>query len=231
MFFIKQQEVIQQIIDHYLFSGFTEATLNPFFLTHRYVIRKYKKDQIIHLQNERCDGMDIIQVGQVSVQNLDENGNILVINVFHQGDILGANLLFSTRNHYPMTVVAQSEVLLLQLNRELILDLCQANRGFMIGLMTEISDRTLILTDKINAISLKSIRRCIIDFLNYEFRFQKNSVIRLPLTKKELAEKFGIQRSSLSRELNKMRNDGLIEFDSRSITIKELSIIAQDINR
>ncbi|NCB72673.1 MAG: helix-turn-helix domain-containing protein, partial [Clostridia bacterium] len=44
-------------------------------------------------------------------------------------------------------------------------------------------------------------------------------------SKKELAENFGIQRTSLSRELNKMRKDNLIEFDSASITILDDSLI------
>ena len=42
------------------------------------------------------------------------------------------------------------------------------------------------------------------------------------VTKKDLAEKFGVQRSSLSRELNKMRKEGLIEYDAYSITIINL---------
>ena len=39
------------------------------------------------------------------------------------------------------------------------------------------------------------------------------------MTKKVLADKIGVQRTSLSRELSKMKNDGLIDFDSESITI------------
>ncbi|WP_243156050.1 helix-turn-helix domain-containing protein [Clostridium sp. C2-6-12] len=53
----------------------------------------------------------------------------------------------------------------------------------------------------------------------YEKYIQKNNVIKLTLTKKQLGEKFGIQRPFLSRELNKMRKDGLIKYDAYSITI------------
>jgi DNA-binding transcriptional regulator LsrR (DeoR family) len=45
------------------------------------------------------------------------------------------------------------------------------------------------------------------------------------MSKKDLAEKLGIQRSSLSRELNKMRNDGLIEFDANYIFIKNVELM------
>ena len=39
------------------------------------------------------------------------------------------------------------------------------------------------------------------------------------MTKKALAERIGVQRTSLSRELAKMRADGLIKYDAESIEI------------
>jgi len=56
----------------------------------------------------------------------------------------------------------------------------------------------------------------------YESYVQKSNIIKLEVTKKDVAEKVGVQRSSLSRELNKMRKDGLIEYDAFSITIVNL---------
>ncbi|NLZ83309.1 MAG: winged helix-turn-helix domain-containing protein, partial [Clostridiales bacterium] len=43
--------------------------------------------------------------------------------------------------------------------------------------------------------------------------------IKLNMTKKALAERIGVQRTSLSRELAKMRAEGLILFDKDAITI------------
>lgn len=168
--------------------------------------------------------MDIILKGTVSVQNIDENGNILTVNVLSVRDIIGTNLIYSSRNYYPMTVVATSKITILQMQRDLILELCQSNVGFMVGLMRAISDRTMTLTDKINAIALKTIRQCIIDFLKYEYHIQKSSVLKLNISKKDLAERLGIQRTSLSRELNKMRKDGLLDYDARTVTLGNIDI-------
>jgi CRP-like cAMP-binding protein len=168
--------------------------------------------------------MDIVLNGQVSVQNIDENGNVLTINIFSDRDIIGENLLFSSRNYYPMTVVAASRVTILHMQRELILELCQSNVSFMIGLIAQISDKTIILTDKIKAISMKTIRQCIIDFLKHEYHIQKSTIIKFNISKKDLAERLGIQRSSLSRELNKMRKEGLLEYNARTITLRNIDI-------
>ena len=80
----------------------------------------------------------------------------------------------------------------------------------------------MLLTDKIHALSLKTIRQQVCDFLQYEYYAQKSDVIELKISKKELAQRLGVHRTSLSRELNKMRREGLIEYDARSITLKGL---------
>ena len=65
----------------------------------------------------------------------------------------------------------------------------------------------------------RTIRECIISYLNYESKKQESSTIKLEITKKALAERIGVQRTSLSRELARMRDEGLIDFDSESIKV------------
>ncbi|MDY0236385.1 MAG: Crp/Fnr family transcriptional regulator [Gudongella sp.] len=202
-----------------LFDDFTKEELSDFFKSSKYEIKKYTKDQIIHLQNEHCNTMDIILEGKVSIQKIDEQGNVFQITQFLGGDFFGANLIFSSRNSYPMTVVSESNVTVLSMYKELIIMLGQSNTKFLLGFLSAVSDITLVLTDKIESMSLKTIRQKIFDFLKYEYSLKKNPRIDLNFTKKEFAERLGIQRTSLSRELNKMRNEGLILFDSKSITI------------
>lgn len=204
-----------------LFKGFNNDELVELFGLSKAEIREYHKDEILHLQNEACRAMEIILEGKVTIQNIDENGNVLTINAFAAGDIIGANLIFSSRNVYPMTVTASVHTTTMALGKELILALCSRSVQFMQGLLREISDKTIILTEKINAISRKTIRQCILDFLNHELYSQGSNVIKLELSKKELAERFGIPRSSLGRELNKMRNEGLVEYDAWTITLKK----------
>lgn len=217
---------IKALLSLNLFGGFSQNELVKLFGVSRYRIVHYNKGQIVHLQNEICHTMDIVLGGRISVQKIDEEGNVLKITVFSNGDVLGANLLFSSRNSYPMTVVAESGTVILHIYKELILELSQTNVRFMTGLMIVISDRTLVLTDKIDAISLKTIRQRIVDYLRYEYYLQKSTILYMAISKKDLAERLGIQRSSLSRELNKMRKDGLLEYKTRAITLKNIGIFS-----
>ena len=86
-----------------------------------------------------------------------------------------------------------------------------------------ISDHSVILGDRIKHYVNRTIRECIISYLDYESKKQESNTIKLEITKKALAERIGVQRTSLSRELAKMRAEGLIEFDSNSIKVQYTS--------
>ncbi|MDD4570826.1 MAG: Crp/Fnr family transcriptional regulator [Tepidanaerobacteraceae bacterium] len=222
---MKTTDIVQIVAHTDLFSSFTAHQLLSLFRDGLYSISKYKRNNIIYIQNEKCNTMDVILEGELAVQKIDENGGILTISNFFAGDVVGGNLLFSRRNTFPMTITCKSDCSILHIKKELVIELCQNNKDFLIKFLRSISDKALILTDKIKFISMKTVRQRIIDYLTFEYFYQKSPVIYLNTSKKELAERFGIQRPSLSRELNKMRAEGLIEFDAKTITIKNLKII------
>jgi CRP-like cAMP-binding protein len=205
-----------------LFKDLSFEDLNNLLTKDLYEIKNYTKNAIIHFQNEKCTRLDIILKGTILVQDIDSKGNALTISDFKACDVLGENLLFSHKNFYPMTVIAKTDAIILHIKKDLIIKLCQINVVFLKNFLQSISDKTLILTDKIKSLSMKTIRQCIIDYLIFESFSQSSNTIKLQCTKKELAENFGIQRPSLSRELNKMRKDGFIEYDAHSITIIDI---------
>jgi len=208
-----------------LFKCFSYDELDKLFTKENYKIKEYTKNSVIYFQNEKCESLDVILNGIISIQKIDSEGDVLTIYDFTSGNVLGENLLFSNRDAYPMTVITKSDATILHVKKDLILSLCQFNVGFLSLLLQSLSDKTLILSDKIKSLSLKTIRQCIIEFLLFEYYSQKNLKIKLYMTKKELAEKIGVQRSSLSRELNKMRSEDLINYDAKYITIKNIDLI------
>jgi CRP-like cAMP-binding protein len=208
-----------------IFNSFSNQELIRLFRTADYTILQYKKGGIIHFESEKCASWDIILKGEVVIQKIDEKGNVLTITEFSVGNTIGGNLLFSRHPYYPMSVLAKSDAQILHINKKMVLTLCQRNQDFLLQFLTSISDKTAILTNKLKSISIKSIRESLIEFLNYEHYSQKSMKIKLQLTKKELAERLGVQRTSLSRELNKMKKEGLVDYDARSITILDPKII------
>lgn len=185
-------------------------------------LTNYDIGEVIHFDGDRCSNLEIILFGKVSVERIEESGNLLTIAEFYKGDILGGGLVFSKNPYYPMTIMAKDETMLLEIGKSQLLDLCCENKDFLIVFLELISDQTLLLGNKIKHYVNRSIRESIIAFLKYEHIVQGSNKIVLEFTKKELAERIGVQRTSLSRELQKMRNEGLLCYDSDSITILNL---------
>lgn len=209
-----------------LFKCFNEEDFQSIFKNNS-SLKKYPKNSIIYMQNEECKSMDVILKGTITIQKIDSEGNILSLNDFSNGEIIGENLLFSVDNRYPMTISAISDVIILHIDKELVLKLCQINECFLLKFLQSLSSKALFLSNKITTLTMKSLRQCIIEFLLYEHHVQQTNNIKLIMTKKDLAGKFGVQRTSLSRELNKMRKDGLIDFDNNYIRIKDIKLLSE----
>lgn len=212
-----------------LFKCFNSEELENIFDERYYTVKEYEKNSIIYLQNEKCESLDVILNGIITIQKIDQDGKILTINDFISGEILGENLLFSANSDYPMTIIAKTDCTLLHVKKEIVLKLCQQNVAFLTSFLMSLSSKTLILSNKIKSLTMKTIRQLIIDFLLIESFSQGRTNVKLNMTKKDLAEKLGVQRSSLSRELNKMRNDGLVEYNSNYIYIKDIESMKHSI--
>jgi len=222
------EEYIELLKTGNLFKDFSYKEMIMLFNERNNYIKNYSKKNIIYFENEKCTSFDIILNGRIVIQKIDKNGNVLTIAEFYSGATIGGNLLFSNDSTYPMNILAKTDVTILHIKKEFVLELCQNNKVFLTEFLKCISDKALILTQKIKAISKKSIRESIIDFLNLEYYYQKKNRIELYISKKELAERLGVQRTSLSRELNKMKKDGLIIYDKNSITIVDSGIIKKN---
>ena len=185
----------------------------------KFKVTSYKKNSVIHFDGETCNKLEIILSGKVVVDRIDKSGTLLTISEFYKDDILGGNLLFSKNPYYPMTVLTQLPTDILGIDREVLFELFCNNPTFLRTYLELISDHAFILGDKIKHYINKTIRESIMNYLNYESKKQNSNCIKLNITKKAIAEKIGVQRTSLSRELAKMREDGLILFDTDSITL------------
>lgn len=188
-------------------------------------IKKYGQGEIIHFDGDHCHSIEIILTGHITIERIDDAGNLMTITDFFPDDILGANLLFSKKPYYPMMVTAKSNTSLLILPKNLVFDFCRANEAFLSVYLEYISDHTILLGDKIKHYLNRTIRDSLMAYIKSEYKLQNSYTLQLRISKKSLADRIGVQRTSLSRELQKMKNEGLIEYDKNSITVLDQSLL------
>lgn len=199
-----------------------EGQIKQYLNTGLMNITSYGLNEIIHFDGDYCDSLEIILHGNVIVERIDESGHLMTVASFSHGNCVGGNLLFSQNPYYPMTVTAKKPSTVLLISKKAVFDLCTANEDFLQLFLQVISDHTILLGAKIKYYVNRSIRDIIITYLTHEAERQATNPIQLESTKKALAERMGIQRTSLSRELQKMEKEGLIAVNGKLITLRKL---------
>lgn len=188
----------------------------------------FHKGCIVHLPGEPCLGIDILTEGKLSLQDIDESGNSLILSMMSAPAVIGTNILFSEEHGYPFTVTSLTDVQIIRLAKQTVLRLCGEKEAFLYEVLRSASEHTELLTQKLHALTFKSIRAKMVDFIKTEIKRQHSMTIRLPMNKTELAESMGIRRSSLGREITNMREEGILDFDNHTITVLNYALLDSD---
>lgn len=213
------EKYMDLIENNSLLNRLSSSEIDICFKDGSFHINTWGKNNIIHFSGEVCSNLEIILSGHVSVERIDEKGNLMTIGEFYSGEILGGNLLFSKAPYYPMTVTAKQPTVILKINKERLLSLFSLNSDFLKNYLEFVADHTTILGDRIRHYVGRTIRECVTSYLEQEISRQGSSKIALPITKKAWAERIGVSRTSLSRELAKMQKDGLIRYEGQIIEV------------
>lgn len=183
-------------------------------------IRRFKKEEHIVLRRELTGNMGILIEGSVNVYKEDIWGKRSLVSYLKEGGFFGENLIADSDGNPPenlnVSFVSTSPSLILFLPVRRILHPCNQSCPFhhqlAQNLFSMLADKNRNLMDKIEIISNGSVREKILSYLSMEAQRQNSSIIRIPLSRTELAEYLCVNRSALSRELSALKNDGLLDF-------------------
>ena len=193
--------------------------MNNYFDNLNKVPYVYKKNQIIKSEGDVCDYIYYILEGEVKAYTYTSEENVYLINTIKENDIFGDIPLFSSNNIFLGNVIASKATKLILISKSEFLDLCK-NENFLALYLKHNNDKFLNLQNRLKVLSQKNIREKVLFYLNKKsFALQSNII---PIESKEkLAEYLNIPRPSLSRELIKLKNDGLIDFDRHHIILSK----------
>lgn len=176
------------------------------------------KGSIIAHEQERVKGLGILIEGRAEIQRIYESGKAMTLATIGKGEVFGEAVLFSDQPYYPATVTAVEDSAVVFIDARTMLDMVYNNRHVLLNYLNMMSGRVLRLNGKVRELSL-SLRQRLADRLLAECERQQSEDITLPCSRREMAEQMGIPRPSLSREFAALRDEGLIEFDGKSVSI------------
>ena len=181
-------------------------------------IKAYPKNELIIRQGDVCDALYMLMVGSVKTEMITDSGNILGIEIIKAPCPLAPAFLFSDNNHFPVDVTSLEEVEIMKIPKAEIMRLMTTNPDFMSSFMTHNANRTQFLTNRLQLLSIKTIKGKLAHFL-LENSPVEGKPFEINRNQTELADFFGVARPSLARSLSEMVQENIISINKKEYTI------------
>jgi len=161
----------------------------------------------------------LILKGGAIVENIDHLGDISILMRLKKGDVYGLEMAYAGDATYKDSLIATEKTLVLFMNKHRVINPC-ANRCkrhdiVVKHIMQMVAENNMQLLEKVTHMSKKTIREKLLSYFYSLAEKAKSNYFEIPFNKTELASFLSVDRSAMSTELTKMREDGLIDFDKR----------------
>lgn len=217
------KEYIPELQSMYLFDGIADKEMELMLNCLGAYIREYKKDQCVILCEDNVDFVGIILSGKVNMIRDDLWGNRTLLVSMGKGDVFGENFSFGFAQNATVSfwTSTNSKILYLSFNRivQPCSKACEFHHRLIENMVMLIAKKNVALIDKVDILSKKTLREKISTYLLQEAGKHNNPYFDITLGRVQLAEYLCANRSALTRELNTMRNEGLIDYDKNSFHI------------
>lgn len=200
-----------------LFSGVGESEIEGMLLCLQAKKLLLKKGEYMCRAGEHLNCVPLLAEGRLHVQNDDFWGNRAIMNVILPGEIFGESYLAPDSGPMQNDILAieDSVVICLDANRVMTTcsSACRFHQTVVRNLFFEVSQRNRRLAQKLSHISKRSTREKLISYLSEQSKINGSSIFQIPMNRQQLADFLSVDRSAMSNELCKMRDEGLISFD------------------
>ncbi|MDR2891478.1 MAG: Crp/Fnr family transcriptional regulator [Deltaproteobacteria bacterium] len=181
----------------------------------------YQKGAVILLSGDAVDFVGLIVAGSVQIIQEDMDGRVAILAELGIADTFGEVFACADIRQSPVTVLAAEEVEILRLDYRRAITSCTSACPFHARLIRNmlklIARKSLSLNQKIEILSRRTTREKLLRFFDLQRGAAKKFTI--PYDREELAQYICVDRSAMSNELCKMRNEGLIRFQKNTFEI------------
>ena len=200
-----------------LFSGVGEGDIASLLSCLGARKKEYKKGEYILREGEHISDIFILVEGKIHIQKDDYWGNRSILSVISVGEMFGEGYAAPESGALLNDVVAveDSSVIFFDVKRILTTcsSACRFHNMIVQNMFFAISDKNRKLVQKLGHMSGRTTRAKLISYLSEEAKRQGSSAFTVPFNRQQLADYLCVDRSAMSNELCKMRDEGMIKFE------------------
>ena len=207
-----------------LFSGVSERELEAMLACLRPETKDYPKDAFVLRAGDTAEAVGLVLSGTILMLQEDVWGNRNILSKAGPGQTFAAAYACAPGSVLNVSVLAETPVTVLFLNVGRVLTLCPAacahHSRIIRNLLGELAGKNLRLGEKLTHMGQRTTRAKIMSYLSAEAQRLGTYELDIPFSRQQLADYLGVERSGLSLELGKMKQDGLLEFHKNHFELK-----------
>ena len=206
-----------------LFSGISEEDIESMLSCLDASVREFKKGEYVFRGGEHIGQITVLLSGELHIQRDDYWGNRDIVNRISVGEMFGEAYIAPESGALLNDVVALEDSTVIFFNVKRITTVCSASCRFhsmvVQNLFYALSEKNRVLVQKLGHISKRSTREKLMSYLSEQAEHQNSASFSIPFNRQQLADFLSVDRSAMSNELCKMRDDGLIEFEKNQFRL------------
>ena len=215
---------ILQEVDSPLFHGINPEDRRTMLGCIGYHVGTFRRGDIVGFEEENMKYIGIVLSGAVDMVKEDLWGNKTMLVRIGRNEVFGETFACGSDNLSVVTflVSEDAKVLFLPFNRVMhsCTMACQFHHRLIENMVRVIADKNRDLMRKVEVVSKRTIREKLLAYLSLQAQTQNSRYFEIPLGRVELAEYLCVDRSALTRELAKMKEEGLIDYDRNCFRLK-----------
>ena len=206
-----------------LFHGIKQDELNAMLSCIGYHIGTFKKGDIVAFEGDNLKHIGIVMKGSVDMVKEDLWGNKTMLLRMGKDELFGETFACGSDSLSVVTFLVSEDAKILFMPFDRVMHsctmACQFHHRLIENMVKIIADKNRDLMRKVDVVSKRTIREKLLAYLSIQAQVQNARYFVVPLGRVELAEYLCVDRSALTRELAKMKEDGLIDYDKNCFRI------------
>ena len=194
-----------------LFQGITENEWNEMQNCSCMRQQSFEKNELIFRMGESVREIGIVLTGSVNIENVDLWGNKSLLSNISAGQVFAETYAFCQEPLLNLETLMQPRYQ----------DTLWTDK-IMQNLLRISIYKNLILSNRIFCTTPKTIRGRLLIYLSSQASKAESTVFQIPFNRQELADYLNLDRSALSKELGKMRDEGILEFRKSQFVLHQL---------
>lgn len=185
--------------------------------------RSYKKGDAVFAEGDKAKYLGIVLEGSVQLVRVDYYGNRSILANIEPPQLFGEAFACAGLKSLPVDAVAAADTKILLLDAQRIArpceNACPCHGQTILNLLHIVAKKNLVLHQKIEITSKRSTREKLMAYLLLQAKNAKSHTFTVPYDRQELADYLEVDRSGLSAEISKLRNEKVLECRRSTFTL------------